>query len=493
MNARRGHPSRSSHSSGSSKWADARDMDVAAPATVASIDNGRLLAFHVLQQSQQTERFLQDLFSAADRTHRLSPRERGLAVDLANGVMRRRATLDVVLKSRISRPQESIEPDLWLLLQLGAYQLLFARTPRHAAVNETVELCRQLNRSRWTRFSNGVLRGIERLLCDDDSSAPAADSVPLSGGQFRRLQESIFPDPREQREAYLAAAFSLPAPLLTAWRQRFSDEQLLAVCFHSISPPATCLRVNPLKSNVERLSEQLRGCGCEVQIGQTDGSLWVSHSGRVDELPGFGDGAWSVQDESAMAAARLLQPIPGERILDLCAAPGGKTTHLAELSGDQASIVACDVTESRLARVTDNAARLGLNSISTFLLDKEDSNPPLHDFDAVLVDVPCSNTGVLNRRPEARWRFSTESVQELTEIQLKLLHRAAAAVNPDGRIVYSTCSMEPRENEDVVRQFLQTDTNFQLLSEQFHVSGCPADGGYQALISCTKPGTPAGK
>jgi 16S rRNA (cytosine967-C5)-methyltransferase len=463
-------------------WANARVPEGNKQASVPRLDSGRLLAFHVLQQASRSDRYLQDLFSENDSRHRLTPQQRALAVDIASGVVRRRATIDAILRSQIKREQDSIETDLWLVLQIGVCQLLFARTPGHAAVNETVELCRRLNRERWTRFVNGVLRGVGRLLRDKETAEAAADAVPLATGQYRCLAAPVLPDPAGDPEKYLSEAFSLPPELISSWRGRLSQAQLHAACFHSIRPPETCLRVNSLRANTMDLIQQLRDSGCEVRAGQTEGSLWVSHSGRIAQLTGFQEGLWSVQDESSMAAALLLNPKAGEQILDLCAAPGGKTTHLAELSGDRARITACDVTAGRLERVRQNAERLGLHSISTRLVARDGSDVPPGPFDAILIDAPCSNTGVLNRRPEARWRFCAASQLELVEIQLKLIKNASSLLRPGGRVVYSTCSMETQENEQVVRQFLQSDSQFELEREQFHVSGLPADGGYQALI-----------
>jgi 16S rRNA (cytosine967-C5)-methyltransferase len=183
-----------------------------------------------------------------------------------------------------------------------------------------------------------------------------------------------------------------------------------------------------------------------------------------------------------MSASLLLAPKPEEQILDLCAAPGGKTTHLAELSGDQAIITACDVADGRLQRIRDNAARLELKSIRTLAIGKDGNGIPDGPFDAVLVDVPCSNSGVLNRRPEARWRIDEASIQELVILQSRLLLLACERVRPGGRVVYSTCSLEPEENRGVVDAVLKHLPQFSLRQNVLHLPGQPADGAYQALL-----------
>jgi len=445
-------------------------------------ENGRIFAFAVLQEFDQSDRFIQDIMADLDARHSLSSADRSLALDVAAGVVRRSRTLDVVIQSRITRPRHKVEPDLWRALRIGAYQLLFSRTPDHAAVDSTVDLCRLLDRPRWTGFVNGVLRGIGRLLTDQPATGPAANSLPTSHGNWRSLNEAILPDPQTQRMQYYADAFSLPQTLAKRWTSRLSEADLIAACFHTIDPPATFLRVNSLRADRDTVLHALIDAGCKASAGTLIGSIQLEQSPRLETLPGYADGLWSVQDEAAMSASLLLAPQPGESILDFCAAPGGKTTHLAELSCDRATIVACDVANGRLQRVRENAARLQLTSIQPMVVPKDGRDLPAGPFDAVLVDVPCSNTGVLNRRPEARWRFDQIGLEELVVLQTRLLLQACELVRPGGRVVYSTCSMEPEENRGVVDTVLMAMKDFRLDREIQHHPGRPADGAYQALL-----------
>ena len=444
--------------------------------------NGRLLAFAVLQEFDRSDRFVQDIFTDFDQRHRLSSSDRALAVDVAAGVVRRSRTLDVLLESRLTRPRHQVEPDLWRVLRIGGYQLLFARTPDHAAVDSTVDLCRQLDRDRWTGFVNGILRSVGRLMSDAACETPSPTSLPVKLGQWRSLNEAVLPNPVTQNAEYIAAAFSLPVFLASRWSARMSDSDLITACFQSVDPPATTLRVNRLRSNADAVLAALNSAGCRVVLGHCENSVKLEQSSRLESLPGFAEGFWSVQDEAAMSASRLLAPKPGEQILDLCAAPGGKTTHLAELSDDQATITACDVAITRLQRISENAARLQLSSIHPQLVKKVGGEFPRGPFDAVLVDVPCSNTGVLNRRPEARWRVDETSIRELAVLQTRLLRQACERVCAGGRVVYSTCSLEPEENRGVVDSLLSALPDFRLDREILHLPGQPADGAYQALL-----------
>jgi 16S rRNA (cytosine967-C5)-methyltransferase len=206
----------------------------------------------------------------------------------------------------------------------------------------------------------------------------------------------------------------------------------------------------------------------------------------VRQLPGYEQGWFAVQDESAMRVAAALAPEPGSRVLDLCAAPGGKTTHLAELMRNQGQIVACDVDDERLRTVAELSARLGITIIETVRLRPGlNENAPAGPFDAILVDVPCSNTGVLGRRPEVRWRLRPVDLKHLIPLQTKLLLQAAERVRPGGAIVYSTCSIEPEENRAVVDAVLQAMPELSLEADEAQVPGKPADGGYWARLRRT--------
>ncbi|MCA9063138.1 MAG: hypothetical protein KDA96_08765 [Planctomycetaceae bacterium] len=460
--------------------------------------DGRMLAFRALQRLEEHGQFIQDsLLVLAPAGSSVRSQERALAVDVASGTVRRRSTLDALLQNVITRPAEKVERDLWLLLRLGAWQVVFGRMPDHAAVDTTVRMCQALGQPRWTGFVNGVLRNLLRLLTADFVDQPAEDAVPLDNGAYRRLNRSVFPSPETSRVAYASVGFALPAELAKRWAERFEGDDLWQLCRQTLLPPTISIRVNSLRSDVESVREALLGAGVRVSAATVPAGaisaravsgvavpncLRLEDSGRIDRLPGFSDGCWSIQDEAAMQAALLLAPQPGETILDLCAAPGGKTTHLAELSQDKARIFACDVNRRRIEQIQQSVERLKLTSVTVTQISRDGRGIPDHSYDAVLVDVPCSNTGVLNRRPEARWRFSEEAIADLTDQQVTLLIRAMQRVRPGGRVVYSTCSIEPDENQAVVQAALRFVRGFALASEQFFLPGQPADGAYQALL-----------
>lgn len=462
--------------------ADSPNQSTGSPAD-ASPPGARDVAFAVLDQHNRTDRFVSVLFDELPNTGRLSPADRRLALEIVSGVVRRRATLDAILAPHVRRPRHRVEDSLWVLLQMGAYQLVFlSAVPPHAAVDETVKLAERIARPRWTGFLNGVLRAVSRSLTDETPTDPAADVIPLTGDRYRRHGQPVFADPSEHPTDYVAAAFSFPSWMVTRWKTRFDFAEQLRLGFWFNTPIRPTLRVNRLKQSRDNLLDDLRAAGVAAVPGHRSESILLTGPAEIERLPGFAEGRFTVQDESAMAAAELLAPQPGQRVLDLCAAPGTKTTHLAELMADRGMIVAADIRTDRLKRIEENAKRLGIGIIEPCLIRSDGRDIPRGPFDAILLDVPCSNTGVLGKRPEARWRLRPQDLRELSEIGRRLLTRACDRLGDRGRIVYSTCSIEPEENLGVVNAVLSKRDDMRLAGSTDHVPGQPADGGYQALL-----------
>lgn len=408
--------------------------------------------------------------------------ERRLATELVCGMIRRSATLDAIIGAHLSRPIESIEPGLHLLLKLGTYQLVFLDSiPPHAAVHETIELAKRLGKPRWAGFMNGVLRSIDRTLLTEIVESPSADAIPIKPGVFRKCQKSVFPSIKEKRIEHLAAAFSFPQWLLERWSDRWPGNELAALIGWFNSPAPFHLRVNSLKTDRDAYLDMLRGAGIEASPGEVDVCVRLASNMRVNDLPGFNEGLATVQDETAMHAAMLLQPQPGQTVLDLCAAPGTKTTHLAELMQNEGRIIATDVNEDRLESIHQSAERLGLSIIETQPIDRDGTNIPDGPFDSILIDAPCSNTGVLGKRPEARWRLTESDLTELSEIQRSLIREGASRLKPGGRLVYSTCSIDVEENEAVAQSAI--DCGLQIESIQAFLPGSPSDGGFLAVMT----------
>lgn len=444
--------------------------------------SARKIAYTVLKDWKPKGSFAGDRLEGLLRTQNVSPQDRRLTTELVFGVIRRQATLDAILKPHVARGRQKVEAGLWTLLRLGTYQLTFlSGMAEHAAVHETVELAKAQN-ARWEGFTNAVLRKVAASLTDAVLSTPTADGIPLPDGRYRLSEKKIFPNPEEDPAGYFAEAFSFPAWIAKRWGDRFEPEELfdLGRHFNAIAP--LMLRVNRLKTTRDAMLEQLQTAGIKAKAGKHPDSIRLKDAQRVYDLPGFSEGLLTIQDETAMHASTLLAPQSGMRVLDLCAAPGTKTSHLAEVMGDNGEIIATDISRTRLKRVEENISRLGLTSVHTHVITPNGEQLPEGDFDAILLDVPCSNTGVLGKRPEARWRITPADIEELSKTQLKLLQQSLDRLRPGGRVVYSTCSIEPEENEQIVQAALADRDGFRLAESHLFIPGDPSDGGFQALI-----------
>lgn len=372
----------------------------------------------------------------------LKPADRRLAQELVLGVLRWRRTLDDLIAGRTDgRP---IPPVPKTLLRLGIYQLLWLdRVPDHAVVHDSVELARGLGFPAQAGFVNAVLRNVIR------------DREPTR----QRLEHLQRTDP--------ALGWSLPSWLVRRWSTRYSPDELQDLCRRVNTPPPLFARVNRLKTTPEALLHRWDSEGVLHEERRLD---WAE-PGTVQELSGgpavadlgsFRDGGFYLQDPSTLLAVHELDPRPGESILDLCAAPGGKTLFTAERMGNTGRIVAHDTSEGRLALLSENATRLGVTCVSVV----STLPSPTPEFNGILVDAPCSNTGVLRRRVELRWRLDPDEFQRMATVQVGLLADAAQRVRPGGRIVYSTCSLEPEENAEVVARFLASHPGFTVESQR---------------------------
>ncbi len=372
----------------------------------------------------------------------LKPTDRRLAQELVLGVLRWRRTLDDLIAERTDGRTTPMIPRI--LLRLGIYQLLWLdRIPDHAVVHDSVELARRLGFPAQAGFVNAVLRNVIR------------DREPTR----QRLAQLQRTDP--------ARGWSLPSWLIARWATRYSPDELQTLCRRVNTPPPLIARINRLKTTPEQILSRWDSEGVHHEERGLDwaepGSVQeLSGVAAISDLGSFQDGGFYVQDPSTLLAVRELDPRPGESILDLCAAPGGKTLYTAERLGNAGRIVAHDTSESRLALLRENAHRLGVTCVSVV----STLPAPVPEYDGILVDAPCSNTGVLRRRVELRWRLDPAEFQRLAGVQVGLLNDAAHRIRPGGRIVYSTCSLEPEENGEVVARFLASHPGFTLETER---------------------------
>jgi len=383
---------------------------------------------------------------------------------------------------RIARPLADI-------IRVAVFEAIYCPlTPVHAIVHEAVEMAKGTGRGGQAGFVNAVLRQVTGHIVDRQGLLKEEDSqraIPTDAQGGCLFDAAFLPDPKSSPHDYLAVCFSLPGWLIQDWIERFGYEGARQVALASNRRPSVYLRPNPLKTTPEGLVARLREVGIEAEAGGGT-MIRLLSAGAVERMPGYKEGWFSVQDPTAGCAVDDLRPAPGESILDLCAAPGGKTIHIAEQMGDQTRIVATDRNLERLDKVRENVARMGLQGVTILPCAEIQGHVHRHgQFDAVLVDVPCSNTGVLARRVEVRYRLRPEAIKNLARTQLGLITRAAGLVAGGGRVVYSTCSIQHPENKVVVQAFLHSHREFRLDSERLTLpSAGPMDhdGGYVAVL-----------
>jgi len=393
-------------------------------------------------------------------TARLSSADRGLCQELVYGVVRWQATLDRLIARKTVSGREP-RPALMNLLRLGLYQIFWLdRIPPHAAVNEMVELAKVSGYVSQAGLINAILRGYLR--------------------EFEAVKKIL----ADMKISQPALGWSQPDWLVERWRKNFGEEKTRALLEWNNTPPKTFARVNTLKADAGRLVERWREEGLEYDFITRD---WTGENlvfelkahPPLNALGSFRDGWFYIQDPSTLLAVRELGAQPGETILDLCAAPGGKAMFIAQQMDNHGRLVAHDAFADRLKLIEENGKRLGVTCAevtATF-------NFQPATFDRILVDAPCSNTGVMRRRVDLRWLIQPHEIERLRGTQLTLLKQAATVLKPGGVLVYSTCSLEPEENTQLVKQFFSEHSSFKLESErQLLPFADDVDGAYVARL-----------
>lgn len=407
------------------------------------MSSARKLAFIALRQIMYHKAFTDVALDRVLHKSGLKGSDRGLVAELVYGTVRRQKTLDAIINQFGSKPVEQQPPDLRVLLQLGLYQIRYLDSiPASAAVNTTVELAKDNRLGKLAGVVNGCLRQYLR------SQAKQGDPLIL---------------PEDQPKKF-ALKYSFPEWLINTWLGQFGETETEALCEWFNRPATLDLRVNPLQSSLETLQTLFINAGvkCEAIAHLPHALRLTEKRGMIQNLPGYKEGWWTIQDASAQLVTHLLDPQPKEVIIDACAAPGGKTTHIAELMGDEGTIWASDKYKSRINKIEQNARRLNLSMIRTLIGDSREYPQFRQMADRVLLDVPCSGLGTLHKRPDIRWQQTPEKISELTKLQLELLEAGSKWVKPNGCLVYSTCTINPAENGAIATQFLENNPDWQI-------------------------------
>jgi 16S rRNA (cytosine967-C5)-methyltransferase len=413
---------------------------------IASADerekNIRRLASEILLKVDTRKAYADIVLDHALNRAALDNRDRSLLTEVVYGTLRWRGSIDAKLSRHISRGLAGTDPFIRNLLRLTLYQIIFLdKIPDYAAVNEAVELAK-LRGGKAAGFVNGVLRNFLREKAKAEGATPKSSTIGA-----------------------LAEEVSHPEWLVQRWLADFGADEATALMRANNQRAPLVLRVNSLKCNRDKLLERFLEIGVTAELTKlSPQGISLTSGCAIDELPGFADGLFQVQGESSQLVTYLLAPQPGERILDACAAPGGKSTHIAEMIRDDGEVIALDTSVRGIERINENSARLQLKSIYSA---RGNASSKLTDslgapYDRILIDAPCSGLGTLRSHPEIKWQRGESDIKRLCQLQAKILRNMAGYLKSSGVLVYSTCTLTHDENDRVVEGFLNEHSEFEL-------------------------------
>ncbi|MNK08726.1 Ribosomal RNA small subunit methyltransferase B [compost metagenome] len=408
--------------------------------------SAREVALQVLTQVEEEGAYSNLQLNGALQRSGLSGPDAGLATELVYGTISRLSTIDYFLDQFVAKGLKKLQPWVRNLLRLSFYQLHYLdRIPSHAAVNEAVNIAKKKGHQGISGMVNGVLRNVLRR----------KDEL--------KLPEGLPPVKR------IALEYAYPEWMVGRWIKQYGEQEAEAICRANNEPPSVSVRVNRTKISRDELMKEMQAQGLDAQASEvSEDGIIVRSGGNMALTDWYRQGYLSIQDESSMLVAAAVDPLPGMRILDCCAAPGGKSCHIAEKLDGEGEIIANDVHPHKAKLIEDQAARLELNTVRATTGDalQLSSQYPPESFDRILLDAPCSGLGVIRRKPDLKWAKQPEDIDEISELQVKLLDEVAGLLKPGGILVYSTCTVEKRENELVVKAFLDKHSEFSEASDQ---------------------------
>lgn len=375
--------------------------------------------------------------------YKLNHIDRGFITELVYGTIKWKHTIDYIIQQYTKVKFSKISPWILNIIRIGTYQLFYmTKVPDTAACNESVKLSKKYGHQASSKFVNGILRNISRN--KDNIQYPSKDKEPVK---------------------YLSIKYSYPEWLITRWVKNLGYEFTESFINKSNEVPETTLRVNDLKTNKEELKNELKLLNIETEDGlYLDDAIVIRRASSIVSLEPFKKGFFQIQDESSMLAVKVLEPKSNELVIDVCSAPGGKATYIAQLMKNKGKVIARDVHPHKIKLIQEAANRLGLDIIET-----EEFDATLVDekymgrADKVLVDAPCSGYGIIRKKPDIKWKKEESTNNDLKKLQLKILSNASKYVKLGGNIVYSTCTIEKEENEEIVMKFLNQHKEFELI------------------------------
>ena len=411
------------------------------------VDKAREIALKILYRIDKENAYSNIVLNEVlnENRKKLTPKDIGLISEIIYGVTTWRLTLDETIKKYSKIKIKKISPWILNILRMGIYQIIFLdKIPKSAAVNESVNLAKRYGHASSSNFVNAILRKIEKNDYEE----------------FFKIEDDI---------ERISKTTSMPKWIVEELMKSNDEKEVEQICKNSNIKPKVTIRVNTLKINKQELIERLKekNTECKETAEKLDDFLILEKVKNIENVEEFKQGYFTIQDISAGQTAKILNPQPGELVLDACSAPGGKTTYMAELMKNKGKIEAWDIHEHRTKLVEQNAQRLGINIIETKVKDASLYDESLKEkFDKILLDVPCLGIGVIKRKPDIKWKRKPEDVKNITEIQKKILDNCSKYLKKNGVMVYSTCSILEKENQDIVDKFLKENNEYYIRPEE---------------------------
>lgn len=420
----------------------------------------RQISADILEKVMENRVYADELLAKTFAACELNRQDKNLLVEIVNGTLRWRGQLEWLLERCFNGRFDSAPTKLRSILFVSLYQLRFLdKIPEYAAINEGVELAKRAGGRPWGNLVNGVLRN------------------------YLRTEKSlIFPDRGKNPAEALAIRYSHPEWMVRRWLNRYGFEDTRLLCKYNNRRPVVTLRVNLMKVSKENLLKELEDAGVETEpSAHFDDFVRVRSPKSLTETRSFVKGHFSIQDESTAIACLLLSPEENDLVLDLCAAPGGKSCYIAQLMRDGGKVIAVDRSPARMKLLQENTRRLSLTSIQPIIADSTMLNTKT--VDRVLLDAPCSGLGVLAKRADLRWKRKLSDITSIRKRQISLLGKTSQLLRAGGVLVYSTCTIEPEENEEIIEDFLDHHKNFEIDNRLKALSGFESTSkGYWATL-----------
>ena len=410
----------------------------------------RKLILKILNRLEKQNSYLNILLPSFFLKYKPIDQDKALMQEISYGVTRFKKRLDWIISQFLTNKKITLPLNIQNILRMGIYQILYLeKVPDYAIVNESVELAKQSSFKGYSGLVNAILRNV-----------------------IRKSTNINWPDIKSDPINYISVFYSFPEWLVRRWINRFGLDMCLKICQANNIKPSLTLRINSLKISMQQFRERLSELKITFQesVYLPATAIIIKDFYEVGKIPIFKEGLFTIQDESSMLASEFLAPVAGETIIDMCSGPGGKTTHMAQLMQNKGKIMALEINQNRLEMVVAEVRRLGIEIVSPVLIDSRKLNSAyLGKADKILVDAPCSGTGVIRKKPDIKWKqWDISHLNGLNQIQENLLDVAAQYLKPGGELLYTTCSIEKEENEDIILKFIKKYTNFTIQeSSQF--------------------------